>query len=147
MDRDALLPAVLASLGLLALLGAVVLYPHAGRTGGHHSVERIEASEVPADAEVLASGDLSREAREAFQKALDAPDGDAVVWGASNLPSEFHYSDEEGYYHVRYEGAYYLLSTLQAGAGPVGVVQLGVRGLLGVAGVGLLGAGGYRYGR
>ncbi len=147
MDRDALLSLFLALLGLAALVGAVVLYPSAGQTGGYHSVERVEASELPADAEVLAYGELSSGAREAFRGALDAPDGSTVVWGASNLPSEFRYSDEEAYYYVRYEGTNYLLATGQAGAGPLGVVQLVVRGLLGVTGLGLLAVGGYRYWR
>ncbi|MEF8869114.1 MAG: hypothetical protein V5A85_11400 [Haloarculaceae archaeon] len=146
MDRDAIGP-VLALLGVAALLGAFLLYPHAGQTGGYHSVERVDAAEVPDEESVLDYGELSPEARDAFRRAVEAPDGDAVVWGASNLPSEFRYSDEESTYYVRYEGVLYLLVTGAAGSGPLGVVQLAVKGLLGVVGVGLLGAAGYRFRR
>jgi len=147
MDRGAFLPAVLVLLGVIALVGAVALYPHAGQTGGYHSVERVGGSGVPDDEETLAFEALSPEAQDAFRRALDAPDGRSVVWGASNLAPEFYYSDDEGYRYVRYEGEYYLLSFGQAGAGPLGVVQLGIRGFLGIAGIGLLAIGGYRYRR
>jgi hypothetical protein len=147
MDRNTLLSGILALLGLVALVGAVALYPHAGQTGGYHSVERVGGSEVPDGEETLAFEELSPEAQDAFRRALDAPDGRSVVWGASNLATEFYYGDDEGYRYVRYEGEYYLLSFGQAGAGPLGVVQLGIRGFLGIAGIGLLAIGGHRYRR
>ena len=147
MDRNTLLSGILVLLGLVALLGAVALYPHAGQTGGYHSVERVGGSEVPDDEETLAFEELSPEAQDAFRRALDAPDGRSVVWGASNLAPEFYYSDDAGYRYVRYEGEHYLFSFGGAGAGPLGVVQLGIEGLLGVLGLGLLATGGYRYRR
>ena len=99
---------------------------------------------MPDDESVLAYEGLSPEAGDAFRRAVEAPDGDAVVWGASSLPPEFRYSDDESTYYVRYEGSLYLLATGAAGSGPLVVVQLAVKVLLGVVGVGLLGAAGYR---
>ena len=110
---------VVASILLVTLVGAVGPYPHAGQTGGYHSVERVGESRVTDDEGTLAFEELSPEAQDAFRRALDGPDGRSVVWGASNLAPEFYYSDDEGYRYVRYEGEYYLLSFGRAGAGPL----------------------------
>jgi hypothetical protein len=136
MERKGVLPAVLLLLGLVTLVGAVVPYPHAGQTGGYHSVERVGESRVPDDEEILAFEELSPGAQDALRRALDAPDGRSVVRGTSNLAPEFYYSGDAGYRYVRYEGEHYLFSFGGAGAGPLGVVQLGIEGLLGVLGLG-----------
>jgi hypothetical protein len=142
---------------LLALLVAVPLlatplyaFPAAGQPAYSHSIESIDRSEVPDDATVYQYADLSPEAQQAVDAALESEDGNAVVRGEANEPPEFFYSDTvqwgEGRYVVEKGGDSYELTTYAAGGidfSPVTERLLQLLGLL----VGVVGLVGTRYDR
>ncbi|QLG60986.1 hypothetical protein [Halorarum salinum] len=113
----------------------------------HHSVEPVEAGEVPSDAPTYRYDDLSPEARNAVDAALAAPDGRATVIGEANRPPEFRYSDHvawgEGWYVVEKGGERYKLTTSAGGSIDVRWIQRGLFTLLGGI-VALVGLAGYR---
>lgn len=118
MDRR--LPALFAlAVALLLLANPLYLYPHAGQPEYSHSIERIDASEIPDEAAVLNYTDLSPNAKRAVDKALASPDNDAVVYGEANKPPEFFYSDYaevgQGIYFIYKDGTYYQLTTYAGG--------------------------------
>lgn len=147
MDRR--VPA-LAALLVAALLIATPLYlfPHAGQSEYHHSVERIDRSEVPAEVEVRQYGSLSPAGQRAFDAALADPGGTAVVHGEADRPPEFFYSDHADYgrgiYVIEKGDRYYRLET-HAGGGffAAGRFVVAALALLGGA-VAVVGAAGVR---
>jgi hypothetical protein len=147
MDRR--VPA-LAALLVAALLIATPLYlfPHAGQSAYHHSVERIDESEIPSEVDVRAYGNLSPAGQRAFDAALAAPDGTAVVHGEADRPPEFFYSDHADYgrgiYVIEKDDRYYRLET-SAGGGffAAGRFVVAALALLGGA-VAVVGAVGWR---
>ncbi|MFB6304246.1 MAG: hypothetical protein ABEH47_03695 [Haloferacaceae archaeon] len=147
MDRR--VPA-LAALLVAALLVAtpLYLYPHAGQDEYHHSVERIDRSEIPSEVEVRHYETLSDEGKRAFDAALADPEGRAVVHGEANRPPEFFYSDYadygQGIYVIEKGGEYYRLETY-AGGGLFPADLFAAAALAVLAGaVALVGAVGWR---
>jgi hypothetical protein len=140
--------AALAVALLLLLASPLVLYPHAGQSQYDHSVERVDRSEVPEEVTVRGYEDLSSEAQRAVDRAITSPDGSATVYGESNRPPEFFYSDYADYgrgiYVIEKQGTYYRLTT-SAGGGlfPSGVFETGALVLVAAA-VGVAGAAGWR---
>ncbi|MFB6080995.1 MAG: hypothetical protein ABEJ81_08360 [Haloferacaceae archaeon] len=150
MDRR--VPAIVALLVAASLVAApTVLFPHAGQPEYYHSVERIDAGQVPDGVTVRRYENLSPAGKRAFDAALDAPDGSAVVYGAANRPPEFFYSDYadygQGIYVIEKEGRYYRLETF-AGGGffPVDLLAAAALALVGGA-VAVVGVAGLRRGR
>lgn len=92
MDRR--LPALFAlGVALLLLANPLYLLPHAGQPSYSHSIEQIDASEVPDEATIHNYSTLSPEARSAIDKALASEDHHALIHGEANKPPEFFYSD------------------------------------------------------
>lgn len=118
MDRR--LPGLFAvAVALLLLANPFYLLPHAGEPAYSHSIERVDASEIPDEADVLNYSDLSPEAQHAIDEALQSEDGHALVHGEANKPPEFFYSDHsslgQGLYYVQQDGTYYELYTYASG--------------------------------
>lgn len=110
-------PALFAlGIALLLVANPLFLFPHAGQSAYDHSIEQVEQSEVPAEADVLQYESLSPEAKAAIR---DARNGDGVVYGEANRPPEFFYSDyselNQGLYYVEQDGSYYRLYTYAGG--------------------------------
>ena len=150
MDRR--VPPVAALLvAVLLVASPLYLFPHAGQPEYHHSVERIDGSEVPPEVEVRQYANLSAAGKRAFDAALADPSGSAVVHGEANRPPEFFYSDYTDYgrgiYVIEKGGEHYRLETYAGGgffdAGPFVSVALA---LLGGA-VAVVGGAGWRRGR
>ncbi|MFD1586234.1 hypothetical protein ACFR9U_04520 [Halorientalis brevis] len=142
MERYVAPAVVLCLIGLAALGGAFVLSPDAGKVEYYHAVERVPNDSVPNDSTPRAYDELSPEARAVFQDALNAPDNEAIVTDAEQKPPEFDYiGDQEKVYSVRYNGSYYEIWTGKIGGGPLAVMWLALKGLLGVVGLVLLGIG------
>jgi hypothetical protein len=145
MDRR--LAALVALLVAVPLLAApLYAFPAAGQPSYAHSIEPLDRSEIPDDVTVYRYDDLSPEAQQAVDAALESDDGRAVVRGESNEPPEFAYSDTtfwgDGRYAVEKGGDHYELTTNAAGGidfSPVTERLLQLLGLL-VAVVGLVGA-------
>lgn len=109
MDRR--LPALFVLLvGLVLVLSPAVFFQHAGQQACVTNVERIDEGQVPADASVIRYGELSPDAKRAFEKARNSPDGVATVYG-ERCPERFTYSDTVPRYFVQQEEAYYQLET------------------------------------
>lgn len=118
MDRR--IPAVFALVvALLLLASPLYVLPHAGQPTYSHSIDRIDASEIPGDADVQEYSTLSPEAQRAIDEALASDDGHALISGENNRPPEFVYSDYtnvgHGIYFISDDGAHYRLSTFAAG--------------------------------
>lgn len=143
MDWDLFPAFVLCVVGLGAVIGAFVVFPDAGQLEYYHSVERVSNDTVTNDSSPLAYDDLSPEARAVVRDARNAPDNEAIITDPEQKPSEFEYpGDQSPIYYVRENGSYYQLRTGKIGGGPLAVVGLAVKGLLGVSGLALLGIGG-----
>lgn len=132
LDRSALPSVALVVLAVAVVAAGWQAVPYPGASEYHHSVDRVERGEVPAEADVLDSADLSPDARHAFRAALDAADGRAVFYGPEpwNPPPEFFYSDHlslgQGIYYLEHDGAYYRLATWAGGA--FAIVEVAVFG-------------------
>ncbi len=149
---DSRTPSLAALLVAVALLvSPLVLYPHAGQDEYDHSVEQIDKSEVPEEVTVRRYENLSAEAQRAVDRAVAAPDGSATVYGETNKPPEFFYSDYADYgrgiYVIEKGGTYYRLTTF-AGGGlfPRGLFETTALVFVAAA-VGVAGAAGWREGR
>ena len=144
MDWDLFPAFVLCVLGVGAVIGAVVAFPDAGQVEYYHSVERVSNDTVPNDSRPLAYDDLSPAARAVVRDAQNAPDNEAIVTDPKRKPPEFEYpGDESPIYYVRDNGSYYVLRTGKTGGGPLAVMGLAVKGILGISGLTLLSIGGY----
>jgi hypothetical protein len=115
MDRR--VPALFAlGVALVLVTAPTYLFPHAGQPVYTHDIERVAASEVPTEADVLRYASLSAEAKAAIR---DARTDDGVVYGEANVPPEFFYSDyahlNEGIYYIEQNGTYYRLTTYAGG--------------------------------
>ncbi|QLG28188.1 hypothetical protein HUG10_11780 [Halorarum halophilum] len=114
-----------------------------------HSIEPIEESDVPSEAEIHQYDDLSPEARHVIDAALASSDGHTTVTGEANRPPEFHYSDYaqygSGMYVIEKGGTYYELTTYAGTSIDVRPIQRGLFVALGFAVV-FVGVAGYRAG-
>lgn len=68
--------------------------------------------------------DLSPEGQRAFEKALEAEDGTAIIHGEENAPDRFYYigdnqPDNRGEYRIVYEGDAYHLTTYYGSGLPI----------------------------
>lgn len=115
MFDDGLPWLALALAGLALVVAGFVLFPGAWQAEYHHHVRSVTASQVPAEADVLNASELSPAGRRAFLAAVESPEDHAVVYGTTNEPPEFFYSDYyevgRGRYYVRHERALYELTT------------------------------------
>ena len=111
MTEQTSLVSIVVGLLALSLIGAPITMADWGEAG-YFSVERIEESQVTDDMPVLQYEALSTPAQNAIRRAIESPDGSAVVYGREDWPGGFDYGDS-GYrpYVLIYEGQYYRLST------------------------------------
>lgn len=140
----------LALLVAIPLLGnSALLALPADPPAYRHSIEPVEESDVPAEAEVHQYDGLSPEARHAIDAALASSDGHTTVTGEANRPPEFRYSDHmtwgAGRYVVEKGGTYYELTTYAGVSFDVRPIQRGLFVALGFAVV-FVGVAGYRAG-
>lgn len=96
--------------GLAIAAAGFVVVPHPGAAESHHTVEQTTEDEVPERFDVTLFDELSSEAKTAFERAL-TNDGRHTAYGDANRPPEWRYTDNAGYYYVRYEGSVYEVVT------------------------------------
>lgn len=139
----------LAVAGLALVAAAFVLLPGAWQAEYHHHVTPVASSQLPAEAGVLNTSELSPAGRRAFLAAVESPDGHAVVYGTGNDPEEFFYGDYsevgQGRYYVRHDGALYELTTHEDRFDVVATLGFGASVLAG--GVAALAGGGVLFRR
>ncbi|MFC7175644.1 hypothetical protein [Halosegnis marinus] len=134
------LAALAVFLGVAALAGAALLFPHAGQQAYGHAVVPADERPTNGDAPVYDYANLSTDARTAFDRARDEADGSALVYGSANRPPEFEYGERDVYYVATDDGRYRLV-TWDAGPDALTAVRLGVKAVLGLGGLLALGAG------
>jgi len=124
------------ALGIALLLATtpVYLFPHAGQSEYHHSVEQVPKSDVPDRANVLRFENLSDNGQTAVRDAIT---DDGIVYGEKNKPSEFVYGDTitlgQGLYYVQKGGSYFRLHTATGGIIPIQLILLLAFVMLGVS--------------
>ena len=135
--RSRMVGLVLIAAGVAVVLAAVLVY-HPGQPAYEHHVHQADRDDRVAGMTVYNYTDLSPEARDAFQRALEN-DGEATVYGEAARPPDWEYGgDYATYVFVRYEGSLYRvqtylgrsvsrwLGTLGAGVVGLGLVASGV---------------------
>lgn len=126
---------VVFALGIALLLATtpVYLFPHAGQSEYHHSVEQVPRSDVPDRADVLRFENLSDNGQTAVRDALTDDD---IVYGEKNKPSEFVYGDTitlgQGLYYVQKGDSYFQLYTAGGGIIPIQFILLLAFVMLGI---------------
>lgn len=93
--------------GILALTGALILFPHAGVNSYGLSVSDYTSESVPEEATQYEFAEMSPEGQSAFQRAYRSPDGNVVLYGEENLPEEFTFGHYVPLFVVSYEGDLY----------------------------------------
>lgn len=127
-------PLALASVvvGALLVASAVGLFPHAGEAECANEVERVDRADVPDSTEVRQYGELSGDAKRAFDRARTERSGKATVYG-ERCPEAFTYADYTQRNYVRYDGDVYELQTWGGGGFlPTGLLTAGGLALLGL---------------
>jgi len=109
--------------GVLILVGAVALFPHAGQRECVTSVERvtdvdeIDQTEIAGVPDVIGYEDLSEKATEVFDRARSR--GEVTVHGSA-CPERFYYTQYPATYALEASGDYFRVVTeSEGGAWPV----------------------------
>ncbi len=146
IDRDRLPGLVLIVLGLAVVAAVLVAFPHAGQQAHHHEVRPVDEGEVNDTyySPVMEYEELSPAGKDAFRAALESDDGHHVVYGEAAAPDDWRYLTDTGpyYAYVHYDGSYYGLEAWGGSFEELGGYGVALLGLLGVS---MAAAGGWRY--
>lgn len=104
---------ILAIVGVLIIIHGVQAVPYPGEPEYKHSIDPVSSAEIPSSESTINYSGLSPTGQRAFSETLQSADGQYVIYGKSNKPSDFTYSDfaelNDGVYYISYQGAYYKL--------------------------------------
>ena len=105
------LPGVaLIVVGIAVVAVSFVVVPYPGVAEYEHEVSKVDEPTVDDVTPVTPFDRLSPEAQAAFRAAVGG-DGRHTAYGDANRPPEWQYSDDVGYYLVRYQGETYQVTT------------------------------------